>query len=517
MLDGWRGVKDRMVSLLRIFRQARIILPVLILAILVTVWGYSRLATRRTSSNAITVSGTIEAIEADISSKVAGRIVAVLVDEGDDVKKGQKIAVLDDEELVAQVEQTQGNLKTAQARLADLLAGAREEQIRQARANYQKALADAKGAGDVYSTTSESYSKSTELHGQLTAAEANYKAALYEWRAVAARLDLVRQGPTKEEKDRLRADLDQARAQLAKAEKDYKRNEMLYKRGAIAAQQFDAALAERDAQRAAVDAAGARYEEALRGFRSEEKREAEARLAQADAKVTGARKALETAIELYRDRLQSRQQMETARSSYRSANAQVQAAKAELDLLLAGYTKDAINAARGQVEQARGALAEAKSRLKDTSIIAPEDAVVTDKFRETGEFVTSGSPIVRIAQLERVWLRVYAPLPSLGKIKVNQRAVVTTDTYAGKHYEGRVSSISEEPEFTPKNVQTEEERVKLVYAIRIDLENRLRELKPGMPADAVISLVRKGDWPNERGSRHRRSPAEQGLRQLQSH
>ena len=85
-----------------------------------------------------------------------------------------------------------------------------------------------------------------------------------------------------------------------------------------------------------------------------------------------------------------------------------------------------------------------------------------------------------------VWLRAYIPETELGRVKVGQKAKVTTDTYPGKIYEGRVSFIAQEAEFTPKNVQTEKERVKLVYRIKIDITNPDMELKPGMPADAVI-------------------------------
>jgi len=253
---------------------------------------------------------------------------------------------------------------------------------------------------------------------------------------------------------------------------------------------LDNALAARDSLKGAAEAVEAKYTEALAGSRSEEIREAEARLAQTDAKQVGAKESLAAYKQMYVDRLSSRQQVESAKSTSESAAAQVRAAKAELDLLMAGATKDVIEAARGQVEQAKGALDAAKTKRGYATIVAPADGVVNVKFRELGEYVSPGTPIVKIASLERVWLRVYAPLPTLGSIKVGQSASVRADTYPGKTYSGRVSSISEEPEFTPKNVQTTEERVKLVYAVRIDLDNKSRELKPGMPADADIRLLK---------------------------
>jgi len=91
--------------------------------------------------------------------------------------------------------------------------------------------------------------------------------------------------------------------------------------------------------------------------------------------------------------------------------------------------------------------------------------------------------------MDEVWLRAYIPEAELGRIKVGQRARVTTDTWPGRVYEGRIGFVSSEAEFTPKNVQTEKERVKLVYRIKITVANPNMELKPGMPADAVISTT----------------------------
>ncbi len=435
-------------------KKLRIIIPLIVIAIIAGRIFYIKMKANSASKDTITASGTIEAIEMDVSSRVAGRIISLAVDEGDKVKKGDVIAILDNSELAAQVEQAQGGLDAAKAKLADLLAGSREEQIRQARANYEKALASAKGSRDVYDTVSEYHLKNSELKANLALAESTYKAAIKEREAAAARLSLVKEGPRKEEIDRLKANLDQANAQLINAETEYDRFARLYRDGAISEQQLDKALAARDSLKGAADAAEAKYNEALAGSRSDEIREAEARLAQADAKLAGAKESLAAYKQIYADRLGSRQQMENARSASQTSAAQVKAAKAELDMVISGDTNDVIKAARGQVAQAQGALDAAKTKLGYAAITASADGVVNVKFRELGEYVSPGTPIVKIAALDRVWLRVYAPLPTLGKIKIGQSASVRADTYPGKTYGGKVSSISEEPEFTPKNVQT---------------------------------------------------------------
>jgi HlyD family secretion protein len=163
-------------------------------------------------------------------------------------------------------------------------------------------------------------------------------------------------------------------------------------------------------------------------------------------------------------------------------------AKAQYDMVKTGARKEDIDQARARVEQAKAALELAQTRLGYATIMAPMAGVVLSKNIEPGEYVAPGTPVITVGDLEDVWLRAYIPENQLGRVKVGQKARVTTDTYPGKSYEGRISFISQEAEFTPKNVQTEKERVKLVYRVKIDLANPSMELKPGMPADAEIVL-----------------------------
>ena len=132
----------------------------------------------------------------------------------------------------------------------------------------------------------------------------------------------------------------------------------------------------------------------------------------------------------------------------------------------------------------------ARTQLGYSVITAPLDGAVTLRNLEPGEYVTPGTPILRLAALDRVWLRVYVAETDLGRVKLGQRAAVSCDTYPGKTYAGRVTEIAQQAEFTPKNVQTKQERQKLVFGVRIDVENPQHELKPGMPADASIDVSR---------------------------
>jgi HlyD family secretion protein len=130
----------------------------------------------------------------------------------------------------------------------------------------------------------------------------------------------------------------------------------------------------------------------------------------------------------------------------------------------------------------------AETQLGYATLRAPFSGLVLSKNAEPGEYVSPGTPIVVVGDLEHVWLRAYVEETDLGRVKLGQRAYVTTDTYPGKVYQGRLSFIASEAEFTPRNVQTQKERVKLVYRIKIDIPNPAQELKPGMPADAEIVL-----------------------------
>lgn len=148
----------------------------------------------------------------------------------------------------------------------------------------------------------------------------------------------------------------------------------------------------------------------------------------------------------------------------------------------------AVDMARAQFEQAGAALRTAEVRLKDTVLYAPSDGLVLRKNVETGETVGAGVPVLTIGDMQSPWVKVYVQERMLGLVRIGQHAEVMTDSYPRKVYPGRVTFISSEAEFTPKNVQTQEERVKLVFGVKVQVKNENDELKPGMPADVKILL-----------------------------
>ncbi|NLF08712.1 MAG: HlyD family efflux transporter periplasmic adaptor subunit, partial [Pirellulaceae bacterium] len=151
------------------------------------------------------------------------------------------------------------------------------------------------------------------------------------------------------------------------------------------------------------------------------------------------------------------------------ARAALARAKAQYDLVLAGPRKEDRDQAEAIVEKAQAALRLAETQLGYASIVSPLSGMVLSKNIEPGEYVAPGTPVVTIGDLVNVWLRAYIEEPDLDRVKLGQKATVSIDS--GKTFQGRVSFIADEAEFTPKNVQTQKERVKLVYRIKIDIHN----------------------------------------------
>lgn len=266
-------------------------------------------------------------------------------------------------------------------------------------------------------------------------------------RRAQARLDELLAGSRPQEVAAAEAVFRSAAADAQRAEADYGRYKGLYAKALISAQQFDAA-------RTTCEVAQARQ------------REAEERLKLVQE---GPR----------------REEIDQARATAAQAREQY-------GLIKKGPRKEAIDQARARLEQAKQALAVAETRLGYATLVAPLSGVVLSKNVESGEYVAAGTPVVTVGDLEHVWVRAYINETDLGRVKVGQRVRVATDTYPGKVYEGHISFVASQAEFTPKNVQTTKERVKLVYRVKVDILNPNMELKPGMPADADILVERRG-------------------------
>ncbi len=389
--------------------KKRIILILIVLAAAGVAAVYVFRGMGRTQTGRIVVSGNIELTEVNIAFKTAGRLIERTVDEGDTAKKGQVIARLDRDQLMAQRQREVAGLESAQTQLAQ-------------------------------SETSLAWEKAT------LAADIEQRRA--DLGSNEARLAELKNGARPQEKLDAHAAVESVQSEIDRAKKDWDRAQTLYKNDDISTAQFDQYRNRWESAQAALKSATEREALVLAGPRAE---------------VVKAQEG----------------QVERARAAVKIAEANsLEMKRREQDLATR----------RAEIARATASLAMIDSQLADTIVSSPVDGVVLVKAADVGEVLAPGTTVVTVGDIDHPWLRGYVNETDLGKIKLGAKAKVTTDSYPGKVYQGRVTFISSEAEFTPKQIQTEQERVKLVYRIKIELDNPRRELKSNMPADAEIVL-----------------------------
>jgi HlyD family secretion protein len=413
-------------------RRPIALLGLVVLALLVSGWEGWRWYERRATAGRLFASGSIEATEVDVSPKIAGRVSKVLAKEGDPVRAGQVLAQMEPQESQAQVDQARAAVAAAQAKVAQAAQAITAQQqvtgAQVAQAEAQVAAAEARVPQSELvviwqdRTVRESIASA---QAQLSAAEAQVTAA---------------------------------RSATAKARDDLRRTKELFAQGAVAAQQVDAVQTAYDAavaqERSATDAA------------------TQARAGLATARAN----AMQVAIK--------KQDVQTARQIVAEARAALKNAQSGYTLIT--QRQQDLAAAQASLAQARANLRYLELIAGDNTIVAPTDGVVLTKNIEPGTVVAAGTAIYTLVNPNDIWLRVFIPEDQLGRVRLGQSVRITVDTFPGRAFAGRVSEIRHQAEFTPGNVQTKEDRVKLVFGVKIQLENRDGSLKPGMPADAEI-------------------------------
>lgn len=248
--------------------------------------------------------------------------------------------------------------------------------------------------------------------------------------------------------------------------------------------------ARRDQAQAQVEAAGALLAELESGFRSEEIAQARAALNAASQRRADATRDLERTRNLYEGGAVSREALDKAQVALEVAQSGYEQAEEQLRMLERGPRRERIEAQRAQLRTAEAALRAIEATLANMTIVAPFDGIVTIRHREPGEIVSPGAPVLTLMNPDDRWVRIYVREDRIGAVKIGTPATITTDTYPDRTYEGQVVFIASEAEFTPKNVQTTEERVKLVYAVKVRIVGDARlDLKPGVPADVQLELA----------------------------
>jgi HlyD family secretion protein len=244
-------------------------------------------------------------------------------------------------------------------------------------------------------------------------------------------------------------------------------------------------IAQRQAQIAAAQAVLA---ELKTGSRPEEIAQAEAALERAQADGSRTRIEFERQKRLFDREVISTREFDQAKTAFEATEARIREAKAFLTMVRKGPRQEKIDQAMATRKQAQQALELAQTRLNYATLVSPISGMVLSENVQPGEYVSPGTPVISLGDLSRVYLRAYINETDLGRIKVGQKVHLITDTFPGKKYEGEISFIAPQAEFTPKNIQTQKERVKLVYRIKVEIPNPNMELKPGMPADGEILL-----------------------------
>jgi HlyD family secretion protein len=220
----------------------------------------------------------------------------------------------------------------------------------------------------------------------------------------------------------------------------------------------------------------------LAGAREEEIAEAEAEVARAAAELAGAQKDLDRMQGLLDRGSGTEKARDDAFTRRQVAAKALDATHERLRRLRAGSRKEEIDAARARLAAADARIGQLRQQIEDARVVSPLSGIVTEKVAEEGELVGAGQVLLVVTDLSNPWLTVYIGEPDLGRIRIGQEAGVVTD--AGQERTGKITFVSTTAEFTPKNVQTRDERVKLVFKVKVGLENSDGLFKPGMPAEA---------------------------------
>jgi HlyD family secretion protein len=381
-----------------------------------------------TPDDQITASGFIEGEEVVVAPETSGRIAEMLVERGDEVRAGDVLVHLDDALIQSQRSEAEAGLTAAQANLDRVLAGARSEAVAAARAALAQAEAQQVGATQAVINARDAISNPLSLDAEIVG----------------------------------------ARTQVRLAEQNV--------------EMAEANLAEMELRRHVyVDQEG----QDERGWNLQ-LQASRAALEQAEAELAGTRRYLSALVSMRDNPLALEAQLHQAEMEARIAEAQVEAAQAALDQLEAGSTEEETAVARAQVHQAQAAVHLIDAQINQLTLDAPMDGIVTSRSSQPGETATAGLPMLTIANLDEVTLVIYIPETRVGQVQVGQKVEVEVDSFPDRVFLGEIVNIAGEAEFTPRNVQTKEERVNLVFAVKVSIPNPNHALKPGMPADATV-------------------------------
>ncbi len=414
-------------------RPWRLAWPIgLALLLLVLTLRASALRSGAAPAEPISGTGTLEGRDVIIASELGGQMIALLVQEGDSVQAGQVLLRLDDSAARVQLAQAEAALSMAEANLARLQAGARPQALLAAAATLSVTQAQAESAYVAYLAAQDAISRPITL--DLQVAEARTSMRLAEQKVALAQAD---------------------------------RHELEIRYQAALEENPDMDSTEREAWELQLQAAQASIE-------------------QAQAELSAARAMYRGYYALRQDPVQAQISLIAAQSAYSVSLAAVQKAQADLEALRRGPRAEELAIAQVQVLQARALRDMALTQLEFLTLTAPISGQIGLCSYHVGEIVPQGMPILSLMDLDPIYLTLYVPAQRLAEVYVGQIAQVRVDAYPAQVFEGQVAWIASEAEFTPRSVQTADERARLVFAVRIRIPNPDGRLRPGLPASAVL-------------------------------
>jgi HlyD family secretion protein len=252
-----------------------------------------------------------------------------------------------------------------------------------------------------------------------------------------------------------------------------------------------------DRAKAALAAATANLAKYEAGYRPQEIKEAEALVGKTRADLANKKIDYERYENLYRRKVVPGLTRDKFEADYLMAQETHKSALEQYSLRKEGFRQEEIDQARGQFQEAKAALDLALTRLGYATITSPVTGVVLVRPMEPGMTAAVGAPVLTLGDLDNIYFEGYIPETDLAKVKFGMKAEITTDAYPGRKYPAWVSFINSKAEFTPKTVETYKERVTLVYRTKIRAQNLNYDLKPGMPAEAVIFLDSQPQEPQQ--------------------
>jgi HlyD family secretion protein len=232
-----------------------------------------------------------------------------------------------------------------------------------------------------------------------------------------------------------------------------------------------------DQARGGYEMAEAQYRLALKGAREED-------IVQAEASFKNAKDDLKRMEELYRAKSVSEKQLDDAKTRFTVSQQMWEKVKR-------GLRQEEIDAARARRDQTKGMLSSLQKKVSDCKVVAPIAGTITKRFVEQGELAGIGMALYRISDLSLMDITIYVTEADLPKVQLNQKAAVNVDAFPSKDYEGKVVFISSTAEFTPKNIQTKDERTKLVFSVKVKVPNPDGTLKAGVPADVILHVANR--------------------------